>query len=58
MYHVARKRSAAKVTTPKTVAAAIEGLPLNREGDLLVMDGGFVAEDESAMTLNALSFKG
>jgi hypothetical protein len=58
MYHIARKSSAAKVTTPRTVAAAMEGLPLNSEGDLLVIEGGFLAEDGSAMTLNALSLKG
>lgn len=57
MYHIARKRSAAKETTPKMVAAAMEGLPLNTEGDLLVMKGGSLVEDESAMTWNALSFK-
>jgi hypothetical protein len=57
MYHIARKSSAAKATTPKTVAAAIEGLSSNREGDLLAMEEGCLAEDESATTLNDLSFK-
>lgn len=36
---------------PRIVAAAIEGLPLKGDGDLLVMAKGSVAEDESAMPL-------
>jgi hypothetical protein len=36
---------------PRIVAAAIEGLPLKTDGDLLVMASGLVVEDEPATAL-------
>jgi hypothetical protein len=54
---MARKRRAEKVMMPRTVAAAMEVLPLKTDvEDLLVMAGVLVAKDEAAISLDGSPF--